>query len=148
MEKGNNGHYIRQLAENENLYSYLQRQTLEEVHRLSGKVWTDFNAHDPGVTLVDIANYALTEMDYKLGFGTMDYLTGEDGIFKPERFGLFPPERCIPLPLLHRRIIEDCSSPAFRNWKTYGWNVMRQPAATLSRLLFLPLKKRITEKRW
>ena len=124
MGKGNNGHYIRQLAENENLYSYLQRQTLEEVHRLSGKVWTDFNAHDPGVTLVDIANYALTEMDYKLGFGTMDYLTGEDGIF------------------------EDCSSPAFRNWKTYGWNVMRQPAATLSRLLFLPLKKRITEKRW
>ena len=93
MGKGNNGPYIRQLAENENLYSYLQRQTLEEVHRLSGKVWTDFNAHDPGVTLVDIANYALTEMDYKLGFGTMDYLTGEDGIFKPERFGLFPPEK-------------------------------------------------------
>ena len=54
MRKGNNGPYIRQLAENENLYSYLQRQTLEEVHRLSGKVWTDFNAHDPGVTLVDI----------------------------------------------------------------------------------------------
>lgn len=52
MGKGNNGPYIRQLAENENLYSYLQRQTLEEVHRLSGKVWTDFNAHDPGVTLV------------------------------------------------------------------------------------------------
>ena len=88
MGKGNNGHYIRQLAENENLYSYLQRQALEEVYRLSGKVWTDFNAHDPGVTLVDIANYALTEMDYKLGFGTMDYLTGEDGIFEPERFGL------------------------------------------------------------
>lgn len=93
MGKDNNGPYIRQLAENENLYSYLQRQTLEEVHRLSGKVWTDFNAHDPGVTLADIANYALTEMDYKLGFGTVDYLTGEDGIFEPERFGLFPPEK-------------------------------------------------------
>jgi hypothetical protein len=35
MGKDNNGPYIRQLAENENLYSYLQRQTLEEVHRLS-----------------------------------------------------------------------------------------------------------------
>ena len=93
MGKDNNGPYIRQLAENENLYSYLQRQTLEEVHRLSGKVWTDFNAHDPGVTLADIANYALTEMDYKLGFGTVDYLTEEDGIFEPERFGLFPPEK-------------------------------------------------------
>lgn len=93
MGTGDNEPYIRQLAENENLYSYLQRQTLEEVHRLSGKVWTDFNAHDPGVTLADIANYALTEMDYKLGFGTADYLTGEDGIFEPERFGFFPPEK-------------------------------------------------------
>lgn len=148
MGKGNNGHYIRKLAENENLYSYLQRQTLEEVHRLSGKVWTDFNAHDPGVTLVDIANYALTEMDYKLGFGTMDYLTGEDGIFEPGRFGLFPPEKVYTTapvtPEDYRRLF----FARIPELETYGWNVMRQPAATLSRLLFLPLKKRITEKRW
>ncbi|MFR5760047.1 MAG: hypothetical protein ACLUE2_22270 [Bacteroides cellulosilyticus] len=41
---------------------------MKKCNRLSGKVWTDFNAHDPGVTLADIANYALTEMDYKLRF--------------------------------------------------------------------------------
>lgn len=60
--------YIKQQAEDESLYSHLQKKTLEEVQRLSGKVWTDFNAHDPGITLADIANYALTETNYKLGF--------------------------------------------------------------------------------
>lgn len=84
--------YIRQQEEGENLYSRLQKKTLEEVQRLSGKVWTDFNVHDPGVTLADIANYALTETSYKLGFDLADYLTGEGENFNPKRFGLFPPD--------------------------------------------------------
>ena len=46
--------YIRQQEEGENLYSRLQKKTLEEVQRLSGKVWTDFNVHDPGVTLKSV----------------------------------------------------------------------------------------------
>lgn len=92
METDDKQPYIRQKEENEHLYTRLQRQTLEEVQRLSGKVWTDFNVHDPGVTLADIANYALTELDYKLHFNLEDYLTEKDGTFNPKRFGLFPPE--------------------------------------------------------
>lgn len=91
METDDKQPYIIQ-EENEHLYTRLQRQTLEEVQRLSGKVWTDFNVHDPGVTLADIANYALTELDYKLHFNPEDYLTEKDGTFNPKRFGLFPPE--------------------------------------------------------
>lgn len=84
--------YIRQQPEGENLYSRLQTQTLEELQRLSEKVWTDFNAHDPGVTLADIANYVLTETNYKLEFAPEDYLTEKGGTFHPEQFGLFPPQ--------------------------------------------------------
>lgn len=91
METDDKQPYIIQ-GENEHLYTRLQRQTLEEVQRLSGKVWTDFNVHDPGVTLADIANYALTELDYKLHFNPEDYLTEKDRTFNPKRFGLFPPE--------------------------------------------------------
>lgn len=92
METDDKLPYIKQQAEGENLYSRLQKQTLEEVQRLSGKVWTDFNAHSPGVTLADVGNYALTETDYKFGFDMTDYLTTDDGEFSPERFGLFLPE--------------------------------------------------------
>ncbi len=84
--------YIRQKAESEELYSRLQKHTLAEVQRLSGMLWTDFNVHDPGVTSADIANYMLTELDYKLGFDLSDYLTGEKGRFEPKRFGFFPPD--------------------------------------------------------
>jgi len=59
---------------------------------MSGKVWTDYNAHDPGVTLADIANHALTELDYKLGFPVTDFLTEQGRPFSAARFGLFPPE--------------------------------------------------------
>lgn len=83
--------YIEQQAEEDALYTRLQRQTLEEVQRMSGKVWTDYNAYDPGVTLADTANYALTELDYKLGFGTADYLSEAERLFDAARFGLFPP---------------------------------------------------------
>lgn len=83
--------YIEQQAEGNALYTELQRQTLAEAQRLSGKVWTDYNAHDPGVTLADTANYALIELDYKLGFPLPDYLSDRESAFDPERFGLFPP---------------------------------------------------------
>lgn len=83
--------YIEQLAPEDALYTKLGRQTLDEVQRLSGTVWTDYNAHDPGVTLADTANYALTELDYKLGFPLADYLAEQGGTLDFARFGLFPP---------------------------------------------------------
>lgn len=83
--------FIRQETQEQSLFSRLQAQTLEEVQRMSGNVWTDYNVHDPGVTLADVANYGLAELDYKLGFPLTDYLTSEDGAFDPERHGLFLP---------------------------------------------------------
>lgn len=83
--------YIEQQAVEDALYTKLQRQTLAEVQRMSGKVWTDYNAHDPGMTLADTANYALTELDYKLGFGTTDCLSEVEKPFDAARFGLYPP---------------------------------------------------------
>lgn len=84
--------YIGQQSMEETLYSKLQAQTLEEVKCLAGRVWTDYNVHDPGITVGDIANYALTELDYKLGFPLADYCVEKGDTFTPGRFGLFPPE--------------------------------------------------------
>lgn len=88
--------YIEQAEVENDLYSLLQKRTLDELQRLSGEVWTDFNTHDPGVTTAEIANYALTEMDYKLGFKLQDYLTDPKGNFVPEQYGLFLPEAVYP----------------------------------------------------
>lgn len=83
-------------AEGGNLYTELHRKTLDELQRLSGGVWTDYNPGDPGVTLAEAADYALTETDYKLGFPIEDYLTEENGAWSPKAFGLFPPGEVYP----------------------------------------------------
>lgn len=86
--------YIERSADDESLYQRLQRETLEELQRLSGKVWTDFNVHDPGVTLADIANYVLGETAYKFSFPNLaDYLVQDTGKLEPETFGLFMPDK-------------------------------------------------------
>lgn len=88
--------YIEREGPDGALYEKLQRNTLDELQRLSGEVWTDYNPSDSGVTAADIVNYALTELDYKLDFDLRDYLTDEDGNFVPERYGLFLPEAVYP----------------------------------------------------
>lgn len=83
-------------SEGDDLYTALQRKTLEELQRLAGEVWSDYNPGDPGVTVADAADYALTEIDYKLGFPVEDYLAGKEGAWTAEEFGLFPPEEVYP----------------------------------------------------
>lgn len=75
----------------ENLYDRLQEQALEWVQQMSGKIWTDYNPHDPGVTTLDILNYALLEMDYRMNFPLEDYLASRENQFHPIRYGLFSP---------------------------------------------------------
>lgn len=58
--------FIRKRERTDNFYQELQEKTLERLQELSGDVWTDFNVHDPGVTISDNMNYALFELQYKL----------------------------------------------------------------------------------
>ena len=88
--------YISRQPEDE-LFADLQKRTLDELQHLSGNLWTDFNPHDPGVTIADIANYALTELAYKLGFNLEDYFTDNDGRYPVEKYGLFTDEEVYPV---------------------------------------------------
>lgn len=58
--------FIKKRERSDNFYQELQERTLERLQELSGDVWTDFNIHDPGVTISDNMNYALFELQYKL----------------------------------------------------------------------------------
>lgn len=70
--------FIERRDKNANYYKVLQSRTLDSVQRLSGNVWTDFNVHDPGVTIADIFNYALYELHYKFQFPFESYLNIEE----------------------------------------------------------------------
>jgi hypothetical protein len=71
--------YIKKLKQGDSLYEKLYQEGLEIVQNLSGGIWTDFNEHDPGVTILENIIYALTELDYKAKLPIKDLLIEAEG---------------------------------------------------------------------
>lgn len=65
---------LKKRKKEDNYYSELQEKTLKRLGELSGDVWTDFNAHDPGITISDYLNYALYDLYYRFQFPLENYL--------------------------------------------------------------------------
>ena len=56
-------------------FTELRNKGLEYIQELSGNVWTDYNLHDPGVTILDQLCYALTDIGYRTSLPVKDLLT-------------------------------------------------------------------------
>lgn len=83
--------HIQRRDKEDNLYNRLQKQSIDLIQRLSGNVWTDFNEHDPGVTLLDVLNFALLELEYTGTFSFEEYLAYPDSRkLHFEKVGLLP----------------------------------------------------------
>ncbi|MCB0396102.1 MAG: hypothetical protein KDD36_05590 [Flavobacteriales bacterium] len=47
-------------------YQALRDLGVEHVQNLSGKIWTDYNSHDPGVTILEVLSYAITDLGHRV----------------------------------------------------------------------------------
>jgi hypothetical protein len=55
-------------------YETLRLEGIRLIQKLSKRVWTDFNPHDPGVTILEQIVYALTDLGYKTNFDITTFL--------------------------------------------------------------------------
>ena len=55
-------------------YYFLRQQGMAYIEALGSKFWTDYNIHDPGVTILELLCYALTDIGYRAGFDIKDLL--------------------------------------------------------------------------
>ncbi|KAA6345989.1 hypothetical protein EZS27_005569 [termite gut metagenome] len=93
--------YLQRRDIENNLYERLQKQSLEMFQRLSGNIWTDYNEHDPGITLSDVLNYALFELKYRTGFEFKEYLGNPvNGELCYEDVGLLPGSEVFDSPVV------------------------------------------------
>ncbi|PSR12308.1 MAG: hypothetical protein DA408_06840 [Bacteroidetes bacterium] len=60
-------------------YARLRAAGLAAIEELGNAQWTDYNVHDPGITLLEALTYALTEIGYRTGFDIADILTETSG---------------------------------------------------------------------
>ncbi len=56
-------------------YALLREKALAHIQELSGKIWTDDNAHDPGITILEMLAYAITDLGYRTNYNIRDILT-------------------------------------------------------------------------
>ncbi|WP_149304094.1 hypothetical protein [Pareuzebyella sediminis] len=55
-------------------YQALRKSGIELIEKLGSTYWTDYNIHDPGITLLELLCFAQTEVGFKLGFSIEDLL--------------------------------------------------------------------------
>ncbi|MBV9962695.1 MAG: hypothetical protein JO072_10645, partial [Parafilimonas sp.] len=60
-------------------YEQLRILGLKYIQQFSKDVWTDYNAHDPGITTLEILSYAITDLAYRTGLPMEDILAREPG---------------------------------------------------------------------
>lgn len=74
----------------------LRAEGIRRVQTLSGHTWTDFNLHDPGVTILEQLCYALTDLVYRAEFPVADHLSGGNGRIDFAGLALHGPEQVFP----------------------------------------------------
>jgi hypothetical protein len=53
-------------------YNALRSLGIQLLGELGTDVWTDFNVHDPGITMLEIITYAITDLGYRTAFPMED----------------------------------------------------------------------------
>jgi len=46
-------------------FELLRSEGIRHLENLATEAWTDFNAHDPGITLLELLSYAITDLGYR-----------------------------------------------------------------------------------
>ncbi|SIO07583.1 hypothetical protein [Algoriphagus halophilus] len=74
-------------------YELLRTEAIGYIQRIGGKIWTDFNSHDPGVTILEVLCFAITDLGYRSNFPIEDLLAEENGSLKNQ---FFTPSQILP----------------------------------------------------
>ncbi|MFM9911005.1 MAG: hypothetical protein ACKVOW_16820, partial [Chitinophagaceae bacterium] len=56
-------------------FDKLRKEGIAYLGKLSGKLWTDHNVHDPGITILEVLCYALLDLGYRTNLPVADLLT-------------------------------------------------------------------------
>ena len=76
-------------------FEYLRKSGIELIQLLSGKSWTDFNLHDPGLTILEQLCFSITELAYRTDFPLQDLLANEYGIIDYQKNAFFIKEEIL-----------------------------------------------------
>jgi len=106
-------------------YAGLRSAGLEYITELGSALWTDYNEHDPGITILEALCYAITELGYRTSLPMEDLLTESDGTIEADLQALFSAKKILtqsPLNINdYRKILIDIDGVS-NAWLFYNSN--------------------------
>lgn len=72
--------------------SLLQEQALSTIQKLADESWTDHNPADPGITILEVLAFVISDLSYRLGFSVRDLMAWpeKDNVSTETPFWLAP----------------------------------------------------------
>jgi hypothetical protein len=70
-------------------WSKLRALGIKHIEQLGSSIWTDYNLHDPGITILEVLCYALTDLGYRTNFDIKDILTRSEAQKVKEELNAF-----------------------------------------------------------
>ena len=55
-------------------FDFLRAEGLKHIESLAGKVWTDYNLSDPGISILEVLSYAITDLGYRASYPIKDII--------------------------------------------------------------------------
>lgn len=59
-------------------FFYLRKKGIEYIESFGSKFWTDFNEHDPGITMLEMLSYAISDLGMRLNLPIENILASDD----------------------------------------------------------------------
>lgn len=76
-------------------FARLRELMIHAVQQLAGQQWTDYNLHDPGVTILEQLSYALTDINHRTGYDIEALLADQNHALELARHGMAVPEQAL-----------------------------------------------------
>jgi len=97
-------------------FTKLRTEGINYLGKLSGKIWSDHNLHDPGITIFEELCYAMLDLGYRTNLPVADILAKNPAVPKPEDNFFTPAQILTNNPLTindYRKLLIDI--PGVRN---------------------------------
>ncbi|GAB2835132.1 hypothetical protein [Ferruginibacter profundus] len=67
-------------------FAVLRDIGIKHFEKMGSKLWTDYNLHDPGITIMEVLCYAITDLGYRTDFSIEDILASAGGNTNQKQF--------------------------------------------------------------
>lgn len=65
-------------TEDQTDFQFLRKTGIKYIEKLGGKLWTDYNSHDPGITTLEVLSYAITDLGMRMNLNMEDILASNE----------------------------------------------------------------------